>query len=118
MFGLNVSIGLISDNHREHLHDMAIKNYDVVVKENLLKKGVNTRYVVGSRGRTREQLSEQSLRMLKKGGLIKNRIMAWLSVNKDKTELITLEKPVRGWWQPVGLLRGSVHRVRTRKCIN
>ena len=64
IFGLNVSIGLISDNHREHLHDMAIKNYDVVVKENLLKKGVNTRYVIGSKGRTREQLSEQSLRML------------------------------------------------------
>lgn len=66
IFGLNVSIGLISDNHREHLHDMAIKNYDVVVKENLIKKGINTRYVIGSKGRTREQLSEQSLRMLKK----------------------------------------------------
>lgn len=23
--------------------------------------------------------------------------MAWLAVNKDKTELITPEKPVRGW---------------------
>lgn len=44
--------------------------------------------------------------------------MAWLAVNKDGTEWIMPEKPVRGWcghWEYFGR---SVYRERTRKRIN
>lgn len=36
--------------------------------------------------------------------------MAWLAVNKDNTELITPEKPVRGWEATSGITQ--------RKCTS
>jgi hypothetical protein len=37
-----------------------LKNYDTCIKNNLLKNGTNSRFKIGSKGRTRDQLSEQS----------------------------------------------------------
>jgi hypothetical protein len=59
-YGLNTNQGLITDEHKQHLSDCVKRNYDSVVQENLIEGGLLTRFAPNSRGRTRDQLSEQT----------------------------------------------------------
>lgn len=69
MYGLDVGKGLITQEHREHLRGCVMRNYDIVIAQNLIEQGQTTRFVVGGQGRTRDMVSEQTrLR------LIQNRI--------------------------------------------
>ena len=68
MFGLDVIKGLISDEHRQHLSDCVARNYDVVVKQNLIECGVATRFSLHSKGRVKAVVSEQTrLRLIAQG---------------------------------------------------
>lgn len=67
MFGLDVRKGICSKESRELSRERLFDNYDVSVKSNLLKKGAKSRFKVGSKGRTKEQVSEQTLLRLKEG---------------------------------------------------
>lgn len=68
MFGLDVIRGLISDEHRQHLSDCVTRNYDVVVKQNLIKCGAATRFSLHSKGRVKAVVSEQTrLRLIEQG---------------------------------------------------
>ena len=63
-FGLNVTVGILSEESRELARKRAYENYDVVIVENLLKKGKKTRFKKGSQGRVKEKVSEQTRRAL------------------------------------------------------
>ena len=72
---MNVTVGILSEESRELARKRAYENYDVVIVENLLKKGKKTRFKKGSQGRVKEKVSEQTRRVLveriknaKKGG--------------------------------------------------
>lgn len=68
MFGLDTIRGLISDEYRQRLSDYAIRNYDVVVKQNLIEGGAATRFVKHSKGRVKAVMSEQTrLRIIEQG---------------------------------------------------
>lgn len=68
MFGLDVIRGLISDEHRQHLSDCVTRNYDVVVKQNLIECGAATRFSLHSKGRVKAVVSEQTrLRLIEQG---------------------------------------------------
>lgn len=60
MFGLEVGKGLITTEHKQHLRDCVMRNYDKVVAENLIEYGGSTRFTPGHPGRTREMVSEQT----------------------------------------------------------
>lgn len=47
MFGLDVSKGLISEASRRKISKATKKNYDLVIKKNLLEKGKDTRFYKG-----------------------------------------------------------------------
>lgn len=64
MFGLEVGKGLITTEHKQHLRDCVMRNYDKVVAENLIEYGDSTRFTPGHPGRTREMVSEQTRRKL------------------------------------------------------
>jgi hypothetical protein len=65
MFGLDVKKGICSKESRELSRERALENYDVVIKENLLEAGKVSRFKEGSKGRTKEQVSAQTKKMLK-----------------------------------------------------
>lgn len=67
MFGLDLRKGICSRESRELSRERLFENYDVSVKRNLLKKGSKSRFKVGSKGRTKDQISEQTLLRLKEG---------------------------------------------------
>tara|TARA_R110001592_G_scaffold139139_4_gene358959 strand:+ start:2879 stop:3229 length:351 start_codon:yes stop_codon:yes gene_type:complete len=59
-FGFDTKKGICSERSKNLSRLKVFENYNKVVKENLLKKGSTTRFKKGCKGRTREQLSEQS----------------------------------------------------------
>lgn len=65
MFGLDVRKGICSKESRELSRERLFDNYEVSVGRNLLKKGAKSRFKKGSRGRTRDQVSEQTLLRLR-----------------------------------------------------
>ena len=67
MFGLDVKKGICSKESRDLARERLFENYDVSVKKNLIKKGSKSRFKVGSKGRTKDQLSEQTLLRLREG---------------------------------------------------
>ena len=64
MFGLEVGRGLITNEHKQHLRDCVMRNYDKVVAENLIEYGDSARFTPGHPGRTRDMVSEQTRRKL------------------------------------------------------
>ena len=64
-FGLDTTVGILSEDSRKIARVRNKENYDKVVVENLLVKGEDTRFVKGYAGRTKEQVSEQTRRTLK-----------------------------------------------------
>lgn len=73
MFGLETSHGLISEEHKQHLSDCVRRNFDLCVMQNLVQNGINTRFVKGHVGRTKDVVSEQTrLRLVAQGKSTKN----------------------------------------------
>lgn len=65
-FGLMSSKGICSQRTVEKLRIKVEENYDIVVKQNLLKNGERTRFKDGHKGsRPRAKLREQSLKILR-----------------------------------------------------
>jgi hypothetical protein len=64
-FGFDLQKGICSKESSQKSRDKAMSNYDKVIGENLIKGGEETRFKVGSRGRTREQVSQQTLNRLR-----------------------------------------------------
>lgn len=67
-FGLDRIRGVVSDEVKEHHSKPTLENYDTVIKENLIEGGKASRFKKGSAGRTRDKVSEQTLKRLKKSG--------------------------------------------------
>lgn len=60
LFGFDISKGICSERSAQKTRLKTLKNYDTCIKNNLLKNGTNSRFKIGSKGRTRDQISEQS----------------------------------------------------------
>ena len=71
MFGLDVKKGLTSNYTKEKLRKSVQDNYDKVVSENLIKGGKKTRFINGSKGRTKDKVSLQTLKRLKQVSFVK-----------------------------------------------
>ena len=65
MFGLDLGKGVTSDKFKEIARQNVLDNYDVVVTENLHNKGAETRFKVGCKGRTKDQVSAQTKNRLR-----------------------------------------------------
>ncbi len=59
-FGLDLIKGICSKESSEISRQRVFENYDKVVKRNLLKNGKLTRFKLGSKGRTVDQVSPQT----------------------------------------------------------
>jgi hypothetical protein len=66
MIGVDQNKGLIHEDHRNLLHDHALKNKELVIDVNLLRKGVSTRYKKGTPNIGKYKRSAQTLARLKK----------------------------------------------------
>ena len=64
-FGLDTSKGICSEKSRKLSSIKAYENYEKVIADNLINKGSKTRFKKGCKGRTKEQLSRQSIIRLK-----------------------------------------------------
>ena len=60
-FGFDTSKGICSEKTAKLSREKAYQNYEKVIAENLVNKGSKTRFKTGCKGRTREQLSEQTI---------------------------------------------------------
>lgn len=65
-FGFDLKKGICSKFSSELSRIAVEDNYDRVVVQNLNKKGKSTRFKKGDKGRTKDQVSEQTRIMLKK----------------------------------------------------
>lgn len=65
-FGLNVSKSIISEESKRKSHDAVMKNYQSCVDSNLIRGGRATRYNKGHKGRTKDMVSAQDLKRIKK----------------------------------------------------
>lgn len=63
-FGLDVGKGLCSEETKEILRGHVKTYYDSVVMINLMENGSKTRFEKGSKGRTKDMVSEQTKRKL------------------------------------------------------
>lgn len=64
-FGFNVKKGICSKDSAERTRERTLLNYDKCIKRNLTMKGAESRFKQGDKGRTKEQVSEQTKLMLK-----------------------------------------------------
>ena len=63
-FGFDLNKGIISKASKKKSSDAVHRNFDLVVTKNLVVKGNKTRFKHGSKGRTKDQVSEQTRLML------------------------------------------------------
>jgi hypothetical protein len=63
-FGFDLKKGICSKESSEKSRNKALENYDKVIAINLKQKGIKSRFVKGDKGRTKEQVSEQTRLML------------------------------------------------------
>ncbi|HEY8891395.1 MAG TPA: MucR family transcriptional regulator [Clostridium sp.] len=64
-YGLDLFSGIIAESTRTKLQKSVRDNYDLVVAENLIKSGQDTRFIGGGKGRTIDKVSPQTLDRLK-----------------------------------------------------
>lgn len=64
-FGFDLSKGICSEESSQATREKTLENYDRVIKDNLIKKGKKSRFKPGSKGRTKDKVSEQTRRRLK-----------------------------------------------------
>ncbi len=60
LFGLDLIKGIMSPRSTALAKRKLQENYDQCVTSNLIQGGANTRFEVGSKGRTKDQVSEQT----------------------------------------------------------
>lgn len=65
MYGLDLKKGICSKKSSQKSRRKALLNYNKVIKINLLSKGKKTQFKKGSKGRTKENVSTQTRKMLK-----------------------------------------------------
>lgn len=70
-YGFDLKKGICSKESKIKSRERVLENYDKVVSDNLIKKGENTRFKEGSKGRTKEKVSEQTRLMLIEKGFTK-----------------------------------------------
>ena len=70
-YGFDLIKGICSKESSEKSRASALKNYDKVIAVNLLKNGEATRFKDGSKGRTKDKVSEQTRIMLIEKGFQK-----------------------------------------------
>jgi hypothetical protein len=63
-FGFDLKKGICSKESSELSRQKALDNYDTVIAINLTEKGVNSRFKVGDKGRTKDKVSAQTRIML------------------------------------------------------
>lgn len=59
-FGFDLKKGICSQDSSEKSRERALKNYDKVIAENLIKNGQKSRFKNGDPGRTKDKVSEQT----------------------------------------------------------
>ena len=64
-FGFDLRKGICSLESAEKSRIKALDNYDLVISQNLIGNGSKTRFVKGSKGRTKDKVSEQTRLSLK-----------------------------------------------------
>lgn len=64
MYGLDKNKGILCEETRKKHRENVINNYEKVVADNLLKKGQKSRFKENNKGRTKEQVSEETRMML------------------------------------------------------
>jgi len=65
-FGFDTSKGICSRESAERSRIKVYENFDKCIGKNLLEKGSNTRFIVGSKGRTKDMVSYQTNLSLKR----------------------------------------------------
>lgn len=65
MFSLSLKKGIVSPDTAEVLREHVRKNYEIVVSNNLVKAGSDTRFEKGYEGRTKDKLSLQELNAIR-----------------------------------------------------
>ena len=65
-YGLDVKKGIMSPKSTSLARQRVYENYDVSIENNLLDRGKKSRYKEGHKGRTKDQVSEQTRRRLVK----------------------------------------------------
>ena len=70
-YGLDLHKGICSKESSEKSRASVVANYDNVVSNNLIKRGEPTRFKDGSKGRTKDKVSEQTRIMLIEKGFQK-----------------------------------------------
>lgn len=71
-FGLDVTRGICSKESSELSRQRVYENYSLCITSNLLDRGKNTRFLVGSEGRTADKVSQQTkIRLIKQAKNIK-----------------------------------------------
>lgn len=63
-FGLDVIKGIMSEESTKIARQRAFENAEVVIEKNLILGGKRTRFVKGSKGRTKDKVSAQTLKRL------------------------------------------------------
>lgn len=71
-FGFDLIKGICSRESSEKTRVKTMSNFDIVITENLIKGGEQTRFKFGSKGRTREKVSKQTLLRLKENIFLNN----------------------------------------------
>ncbi len=64
-FGLETTKSIMCKESIEIARQRNLENYDKVVKNNLIRKGENTRFKEGYKGRTKDQVSPMTAKKLK-----------------------------------------------------
>lgn len=64
-FGLETTKSIMCKESIEIARQRNLENYDKVVKNNLIRKGENTRFKKGYKGRTKDQVSPMTAKKLK-----------------------------------------------------
>jgi hypothetical protein len=63
-YGFDLGKGICSLESSEKTRQKTLDNFDLVIGQNLIKGGQNSRFQKGDKGRTRDQISEQTRKML------------------------------------------------------
>lgn len=64
-FGFDLKKGICSLESAQKSRERALEYYDIVIAQNLINNGSKTRFVKGSKGRTKDKVSEQTRNALK-----------------------------------------------------
>ena len=70
-FGLYTTKGILCEDSRRLARERNLENYGIVVEENLVDKGKNTRFKHGAEGRPKSKVCPQLMNRLKQPSFIK-----------------------------------------------